>query len=222
MYMIAHHAHVAIIRIYLGLCAKNNTQSRRQFYRTKYKQCACASTLHVHVRCPCIYNVLAGIDNHLENESLIVWFRVSAFPWFRKLYAHPQKEQDLLPGNYSMLIVYSIRLPLVDVYYMYMCIIIHVLYLYIVYVHVTFRMYKHVHVHVPCVQKNKWSCCDTQFFLDYSNFESTNQIAQSVESKSRISTFSGKYGHPGNAHISFELPACDMQLLHTCICMYQH
>ena len=51
---------------------------------------------------------LAGIDGGLENESLIVWYRVSAFPWFRKLYAHPRGEQDLPPGDYSMLITYSI------------------------------------------------------------------------------------------------------------------
>jgi hypothetical protein len=49
----------------------------------------------------------AEIGTGLDNESLIVWFRVSAFPWFRKLYAHPQDKEDLLPGNYSMLITYN-------------------------------------------------------------------------------------------------------------------
>lgn len=56
---------------------------------------------------------LSGIGNEtyddvgLENESLIVWYRVSAFPWFRKLYGHPRGERDLPPGNYSLLITYN-------------------------------------------------------------------------------------------------------------------
>ena len=61
---------------------------------------------------------IAGIGNEtyddvgLENESLIVWYRVSAFPWFRKLYGHPQGERDLPPGNYTLLVTYSIQEPM--------------------------------------------------------------------------------------------------------------
>ena len=36
--MIAHHAHITITGIYLGIHTKINTQSYRQFYRTEYKQ----------------------------------------------------------------------------------------------------------------------------------------------------------------------------------------
>ncbi|CAI8017185.1 Cell cycle control protein 50A [Geodia barretti] len=52
------------------------------------------------------YNV-SEIGDGLGNESLIVWFRASAFPWFRKLYAHPRGDTDLRPGNYSLLITYN-------------------------------------------------------------------------------------------------------------------
>lgn len=48
----------------------------------------------------------------LRNESLIVWFRVSAFPWFRKLYGRVRVNDNLdgeLPaGNYSVTLTYSI------------------------------------------------------------------------------------------------------------------
>ena len=54
---------------------------------------------------------LSEITNGLRNESLIVWFRIAAFPWFRKIYARPLingKEGTLLKGNYSILLTYSI------------------------------------------------------------------------------------------------------------------
>ena len=48
----------------------------------------------------------------LRNESLIVWFRVSAFPWFRKLYGRVTVDGNLggvLPaGDYSVTLTYSI------------------------------------------------------------------------------------------------------------------
>lgn len=55
---------------------------------------------------------LSEIAGGLQNESLMVWFRVSAFPWFRKLYGRPAVngiENVILPsGNYSILLTYSI------------------------------------------------------------------------------------------------------------------
>lgn len=48
----------------------------------------------------------------LRNESLIVWFRVSAFPWFRKLYGRLWVDGvlggELPAGNYSVTLTYSI------------------------------------------------------------------------------------------------------------------
>ena len=48
----------------------------------------------------------------LQNESLIVWFRVSAFPWFRKLYGRLWVDGvlggELPAGNYSVTLTYSI------------------------------------------------------------------------------------------------------------------
>ncbi len=64
-----------------------------------------------------LYN-LSEIEGGLQNESLMVWFRVSAFPWFKKLYGRPSvsvngsvngSEADILPsGNYSIVLTYSI------------------------------------------------------------------------------------------------------------------
>ena len=57
---------------------------------------------------------LNNITGGLTNESLIVWFRISAFPLFRKLYGRlviddEQPGQTELPaGNYSLNITYSI------------------------------------------------------------------------------------------------------------------
>ena len=58
---------------------------------------------------------LAGINSTsagLHNESLIVWFRVSAFPWFRKLYGRLWVDGvlggELPAGNYSVTLTYSI------------------------------------------------------------------------------------------------------------------
>ena len=59
---------------------------------------------------------LSQIGGGLTNESLIVWFRVSAFPLFRKLYGrlvvdNGEPGQTELPaGNYSLNITYSILL----------------------------------------------------------------------------------------------------------------
>jgi len=55
---------------------------------------------------------LSKIPRGLQNESLMVWFRVSAFPWFRKLYARPYvnaiEGQDLPQGEYEIVLTYSI------------------------------------------------------------------------------------------------------------------
>lgn len=50
------------------------------------------------------------LDNALQNEDLIVWFRVSAFPNFIKLYARLYVSgRDILPaGQYSLNVNYSI------------------------------------------------------------------------------------------------------------------
>ena len=82
-------------------------------------------------------------DVGLENESLIVWFRVSAFPWFRKLYAHPREERDLPAGNYSIFITYSILHVL---YNTYMYIIHACMYLQCVYMYMYIHVLIHVHV----------------------------------------------------------------------------
>ena len=52
-----------------------------------------------------------SLDNALRNEDLIVWFRVSAFPNFIKLYGRVNIEggSDTLPaGNYTLTVKYSI------------------------------------------------------------------------------------------------------------------
>lgn len=50
----------------------------------------------------------------LENESLIVWYRVSAFPVFRKLYGrvwiNGSTDEELPRGRYSVSLTYSILL----------------------------------------------------------------------------------------------------------------
>lgn len=55
---------------------------------------------------------LSEITGGLQNESLMVWFRVSAFPWFKKLYGRPSVNGvagAVLPrGNYSIILTYSI------------------------------------------------------------------------------------------------------------------
>lgn len=52
---------------------------------------------------------LSTIPGGLQNESLMVWFRVSAFPWFKKLYGRPAVQSTVLTkGNYSFLLTYSI------------------------------------------------------------------------------------------------------------------
>ena len=50
------------------------------------------------------------LPNGLQNEDLIVWFRVSAFPNFIKLYARVRVNgMDSLPaGNYTLNVNYSI------------------------------------------------------------------------------------------------------------------
>ena len=64
---------------------------------------------------------LSEITGGLQNESLMVWFRVSAFPWFRKLYGRPAvngNENAMLPsGNYSILLTYSILTYVVPTVY---------------------------------------------------------------------------------------------------------
>ena len=60
---------------------------------------------------------LANIPGGLENESLIVWFRVSAFPIFRKLYGRLEvdgsTDVDLPAGDYSISLTYSILLLMI-------------------------------------------------------------------------------------------------------------
>ena len=55
---------------------------------------------------------LSEIPRGLENESLIVWFRVSAFPIFRKLYGRLEvdgsTDVELPAGDYSVILTYSI------------------------------------------------------------------------------------------------------------------
>ena len=53
---------------------------------------------------------ITELPNSLQNEDLIVWFRVSAFPNFIKLYARIRVDDgDSLPaGNYTLNVNYSI------------------------------------------------------------------------------------------------------------------
>jgi len=55
---------------------------------------------------------LAEIGNGLQNESLMVWYRVAAFPWFKKLYGRPSvngvQSESLPAGNYTITLTYSI------------------------------------------------------------------------------------------------------------------
>ena len=55
---------------------------------------------------------LSEIPGELESESFIVWFRVSAFPKFRKLYGRLQEsgssDINLPAGNDSIFLTYSI------------------------------------------------------------------------------------------------------------------
>lgn len=57
---------------------------------------------------------ISSIPGGLTNESLIVWFRVSAFPLFRKLYGrvvidNGEPGQTEIPaGSYALNITYSI------------------------------------------------------------------------------------------------------------------
>lgn len=49
---------------------------------------------------------ITDVSNGLQNESLIVWFRVSAFPWFKKLYGRIHNEMP--PSTYTVSISYCI------------------------------------------------------------------------------------------------------------------
>lgn len=55
---------------------------------------------------------LSHIEDGLQNESLVVWYRVSAFPVFRKLYGrmmiNGSLDEELPKGEYSIVITYSI------------------------------------------------------------------------------------------------------------------
>jgi len=55
---------------------------------------------------------ISELPNSLENEDFIVWFRVSAFPNFIKLYSRLYvRGSDTLPkGNYTLQVEYSILL----------------------------------------------------------------------------------------------------------------
>ena len=52
-------------------------------------------------------NWLSLIDRGQRNESYMVWFRVAAFPNFRKLLGRIEGD-TVAAGNYSLNIVYSI------------------------------------------------------------------------------------------------------------------
>ena len=54
---------------------------------------------------------ISELPNSLENEDFIVWFRVSAFPNFIKLYSRLYvRGSDTLPaGNYTLQVEYSIH-----------------------------------------------------------------------------------------------------------------
>lgn len=69
-------------------------------------------TLHGTTMPPNWPRNLSAVPGGLQNESLMVWFRVSAFPWFRKLYARPEvngSADGVLPiGDYSITLTYSI------------------------------------------------------------------------------------------------------------------
>ncbi len=58
---------------------------------------------------------LSKIDGGLENESLVVWYRVSAFPVFRKLYGRMEingdNDAELPSGDYTITLTYSILAP---------------------------------------------------------------------------------------------------------------
>ena len=66
---------------------------------------------------------ITELPNSLQNEDLIVWFRVSAFPNFIKLYARIRVDnRDSLPaGNYTLNVNYSI---------LYVRLIIHLIWMY--------------------------------------------------------------------------------------------
>ena len=49
---------------------------------------------------------LSQLEGGLQNEALIVWFRVSALPWFRKLYG--RIETNIPAGTYTVDVEYSI------------------------------------------------------------------------------------------------------------------
>ena len=52
-------------------------------------------------------NWLRYIDNGQRNESYMVWFRVSAFPNFRKLLGRVEND-TVAAGTYTLNVVYSI------------------------------------------------------------------------------------------------------------------
>ena len=62
---------------------------------------------------------ISEIPNSLQNEDLIVWFRVSAFPNFIKLYA--RIHGGTLPaGDYTLNVEYSILNILEDLFLLYL------------------------------------------------------------------------------------------------------
>lgn len=62
---------------------------------------------------------ITTLENGLQNEDFIVWFRVSAFPNFIKLYARVYVDgRDVLPaGDYTLTVNYSI----LNVLFMHVC-----------------------------------------------------------------------------------------------------
>ncbi len=49
---------------------------------------------------------ITDVTDGLQNEALIVWFRVSAFPWFRKLYG--RIHTNMPADTYTVSISYCI------------------------------------------------------------------------------------------------------------------
>ena len=67
---------------------------------------------------------ILSVPDGLNNESLIVWFRISAFPWFRKFYGRLMRNgnfTDMPVSTYSISIIYCILTWELDLHCMSHC-----------------------------------------------------------------------------------------------------